>query len=102
MGTETPNDETRYAETPNDGDRAAIEAHAQRTAEQTALRKVRKTLDRIEEGERSERRALKYVLLVCVLLAALGAWFFWGLLFGGSQMPKQPPLKIPATLPQRQ
>ncbi len=88
-------------ESPDDAERAAIEQHAQRTTERTALRKVRKTLDRIEEGERSERRALRYVLIVCALLALVGVWFFWGLLFGGSQMPKQPPLKIPATLPQR-
>jgi len=97
MGSETPNDKTPY-----DSERAAIEEHAQRTAEQTALRKVRKTLDRIEESEAGERRALKYVLVLCALLAALGVWFFWGLLFGGSEMPKQAPLKIPATLPQKQ
>jgi hypothetical protein len=89
-------------EAPNDIERAAIEEHAQRTTEQTALRKVRKALDRIEESEAGERRALKYVLVLCALLAALGVWFFWGLLFSGSEMPKQPLLTIPATLPQKQ
>jgi hypothetical protein len=89
-------------ESPNDIGRAAIEEHAQRSTEQTALRKVRKTLDRIEESAAGERRALKYVLALCALLAAVGVWFFWGLLFGASEMPKQPPLKIPATLPQKQ
>ncbi|MBK5105421.1 MAG: hypothetical protein JJE42_14325, partial [Burkholderiales bacterium] len=44
-------------ETPNDIERAAIEEHAQRTAEQTALRKVRKTLDGIEAAEAGRRRS---------------------------------------------
>ena len=89
-------------EPPNDVDRAAIEEHAQRTAEQTALRKVRKTLDRIEEGETAERRTLRKVLIVCAILAALGAWFFWWLIFSGRGLPKEPPLKIPGTLQQKQ
>ena len=38
-------------ETPKDIDRAAIEEHAQRMVEQTALRKVRKALERIEQAE---------------------------------------------------
>jgi hypothetical protein len=83
------------AETPNDLDRAAIEEHAQRTAERTALRKVRKTLDRIEEDEMHERHALRYVLIVCAILAALGVGVFSGLIFGDRGMPKQPPMKIP-------
>lgn len=97
MGSETPN-----AKTPYDSERAAIEEHAQRTTEQTALRKVRKALDRIEESEAGERRALRYVLIACVLLALVGLWFFWGLIFRGSEMPKPPPMQIPATLPPRQ
>ena len=97
MSTESPN-----AKTPYDSERAAIEEHAQRTTEQTALRKVRKTLDRIEESEAGERRALRYVLVACALLALVGLWFSWGLIFGGSEMPKQPPMKVPATLPQKQ
>ena len=82
-------------EIPNDIDRAAIEEHAQRTAEQTALRNVRKTLDRIEEAETRERQILRYVLILCALLAALGIWFFSGLIFGDRSMPKQPPMKVP-------
>ena len=62
-------------ETPNDIDRAAIEEHAQRTVEQTALRKVRKTLDKIEEAEAAGRRTLRYVLIACAILAVIGAWF---------------------------
>lgn len=89
-------------DTPKDIDRAAIEEHAQRTAEQTALRKVRKTLDRIEEDETRERHVLRYVLIVCALLAALGVWFFSGLIFGDRGMPKQPPMKIPDRVQPRQ
>jgi hypothetical protein len=89
------------AEPPEDIDRAAIEAHAQRTAEQTALRKVRKTLDAIEDAENARRRSLRRLLIVCGLLAAIGAWFLWGLIFGGSGVPKAPPMQVPATLQQK-
>jgi hypothetical protein len=89
-------------ETPNDIDRAAIEEHAQRTAEQTALRKVRKALDRIEEGESGGRRTLRTVLIVCAILAVIGAWSFWELIFGGRDLPKPPPMKVPGTLQQKQ
>ena len=89
-------------EIPNDIDRAAIEEHAQRSAEQTALRNVRRTLDRIEEAETRERHVLRYVLVLCALLAALGIWFFSGLIFGDRGMPKQPPMKIPDKVQPRQ
>src|ERR1035437_3720766 len=60
-------------ETPNDIDRAAIEEHAQRTVEQTALRKVRRTLDEIENAEAAGRRTLRYVLIACAILAVIGS-----------------------------
>jgi type VI protein secretion system component VasF len=93
---------TMGAESPNDIDRAAIEEHAQRTVERQALRKVRHTLDTIEEDEAAKRRTLRYVLIACAILAVVGAWFFWGLLFGGRDMPQAPPMKVPSTLPQKQ
>ena len=89
-------------EMPNDIDRAAIEEHAQRTVEQTALSKVRKTLDSIEAAEAARRRMLRYVLAACALLAALGAWFFWGLISSGSDLSKDPPMTVPGTLQQKQ
>lgn len=89
-------------ETPNDVDRAAIEEHAQRTVEQIALRKVRKTLDKIEKAEAAGRRTLRCVLIACAILAVLGAWFFWELLFSGRDLPKSAPMKVPGTLPQKQ
>jgi hypothetical protein len=95
-------DEGTMGEIPNDIDRAAIEEHAQRTVEQTALRKVRKTLDEIEEAEAARRRTLRYVMIACAIFAMLGAWFFWGLMFSGKDLPKDPPMKIPGTLPQKQ
>lgn len=88
-------------ETPNDIERAAIEEHAQRTVERTAQRKVRKTLDKIDEAEAAGRRTLRYALIACAILAALGAWIFWGLLFSGRDLPKEPPMKVPSTLQQR-
>jgi hypothetical protein len=89
-------------EMPNDIDRAAIEEHAQRTVEQTALRKVRKTLDQIEEAEAAGRRTLRHVLIACALLAVFGAWFFLWFMFSGKELPKAPPMQVPSTLPQRQ
>lgn len=89
------------AEAPENIDRAAIEAHAQRTVEQTALRKVRKALDGIRDAESAGRQALHKVLIVCALLALIAAWFFLELVFGGSGAPKTPPMKVPATLPQK-
>jgi len=95
-------DEGTMGEIPNDIDRAAIEEHAQRTVEQTALRKVRKSLDKIEEAEAAGRRTLRYVLIACAILAVLGAWYFWELIFSGKDLPKAPPMKVPSTLPQKQ
>jgi hypothetical protein len=87
-------------ELPNDIDRAAIEAHAQRTVEQMALRKVRRTLDRVEEAEVARRRTVRHVLIACAILLVLGAWFFWEFIFSGGNLPKTPPVKIPNTVPQ--
>ncbi len=90
------------AEAPNDIDRAAIEEHAQRTVEQTALRKVRKALDEIGEAEAARCRTLRYALIVCALLAVLGVWYFFGFIFSGRDLPKSPPMKVPSALPQKQ
>jgi len=87
-------------EIPDDIERAAIEEHAQRTVEQTALRKVRKTIDKIEKAEAERRRMLRYALIACAILAVLGAWFFWGLIVSGVDLPKGPAMKVPRALPQ--
>lgn len=89
-------------ELPNDIDRAAIEEHAQRTVEQTALRKVRRTLDEIEQAEAVGRRTLRRVLIACALLAVLGAWIFWAFVFSSGDLPKQPPMKLPGALQPKQ
>lgn len=89
-------------EIPNDIDRAAIEEHAQRTVERTALRKVRRTLDQIEETEAARRTTLRRVLIACAILAVFGAAVLWGLLFSGSDLPKPAPMKVPLTPPQAQ
>jgi len=90
------------SEAPNDIDRAAIAEHARRTAEQAALRNVRRTLDEIEESEIARRAMLRKVLVVCAILAAIGAWLVWGLMFGDRGMPKPPPLKVPDKIQQKQ
>lgn len=77
-----------------DIDRAAIEAHAQHLVEQTALRKVRKTLDEIKQAEAGERRILRKVLLACAIFVALGLGLFGWLLWSGSDLPKEAPMKL--------
>jgi len=89
------------SEAPNDIDRASIAEHARRTAEQAALRNVRRTLDEIEQSEIDRRATLRKVLVVCAILAAIGAWLVWGM-FGDRGMPKQPPLKVPDKVQQKQ
>ena len=89
------------AEPQNDPDRAAIEEHARRTVERAALRKVRKALDRMEEAETGHRRMLRRALILCALLAVLGVWYFWELVFGGGSPPKDPPLKVPGAQQQK-
>lgn len=88
-------------EIPNDIDRAAIEEHAQRTVERVALRKVRKTLDEIQDAEAARRRTLRRTLIACAVLLALGAWSLWELMFSGRDFALGPPIEIPSTLPQK-
>jgi len=84
-------------ETPNDIDRVAIAEHAQRMAEQSALRRVRKALDGMAETEGAKRQTLRYVLIACAVLAVLAIWLSWELVFGVRDVPK-PALKVPDTL----
>ena len=78
-----------------DIDHEAIAAHAQHLVEQTALRKVRKTLDEIKRAESGERRLLRKLLLACAIVAVLGIGFFSWLMLGGKGLPKEPPMKVP-------
>ncbi|MDO8624465.1 MAG: MBL fold metallo-hydrolase [Candidatus Diapherotrites archaeon] len=61
-----------------------------------------KQMSIFEAAEVAKRRTLRTVLIACAILAVLGAWFFWGLIFGGRDLPKQPPMKVPGTLQQKQ
>jgi len=89
-------------ESPDDIDRASIEEHSQRTVEQTALRKVRRALDGIEEAEAAERRSLRKVVILCVILALVVAWLFLGLTYSDRGIPKQSPMQVPDKVPQKQ
>ena len=90
------------SEQPNDIDRAGIQEHSQRTVEQTALRKVRKALDDIEEAEAAERRSLRKVVILCVILAVVVAWLFLGLIYSDRGIPKQSQMQVPDKVPQKQ
>jgi hypothetical protein len=89
-------------EDPKDIDLAAIEENARRIVERTALRKVRKKLDEIRDAEDGQRRSLRKIVIVCTILAVLGAWLFWSLIFPDRGMPKPTQLEVPGTLQQKQ
>jgi len=75
--------------------RSAKEEEAQREAERTALRKVRKALDGIEAGEAEQRRWRRTVLVVSAVLLVLGASLLLGLFFAGKDVPRGSPIQVP-------
>jgi fatty acid desaturase len=82
---------------PGDGpDRAANAGNAQRTAERSALRKVRKALDRIEADRARERRWLRNTLIACAMLLGFGALMMWGIFSGGPPRQDGPAVHMPA------
>ena len=86
------------SETPNDIDRAAIEEAAQRVAEQSALRKVRKTLDDIEQGQARQRKVLAIVLVASVIAVLCVAFVFWQFFFKNRELHRGPPIEIPRSV----
>jgi hypothetical protein len=81
------------SEASNDVDRAAIADHAQRVVEQAALKKVRKTLDKLDVAQSEQRRQLRKVLIVCAALVLGGAILLW-FMISGRMEPKGPPMEI--------
>ena len=83
-------------DSPNDIDRAAIEEAARRTAEQTALRKVRRELDQIAAGEARQRKVTFVFALVGVAALVAVLLVMWGLIFGPPRDPLYgKPIEIP-------
>jgi type VI protein secretion system component VasF len=88
-------------DSPNDIDRAAIEEAARRTAEQTALRKVRRELDQIAAGEARQRRVIRIIALVgvaAILCLVLVVWFAF---FSARDPLYGTPIKIPSSAPKK-
>ncbi len=83
------------AEQPDDIDRAAIEEAAQRTAERTALRKVRKQLDSIEQAEARQRKLLRIALLVGAIVIVVLALVVWQMIARNRELHRGPPIEIP-------
>jgi hypothetical protein len=84
-------------ESPDGIDRAAIAENAQRTVERSALRKVRKALDRAEADRARERRLLRNTLIVCAVLAAIGAFAILGILTAGPGTQGGQAIQLPAS-----
>ena len=83
------------SEKPNDADRAAIEEAAQREAERAALRKVRKQLDNIEQGDVKQRRILRTVLVLGAVLILVLALVVWQMISRNRELHSGPPVEIP-------
>ena len=83
------------SEKPDDIDRAAIAEAAQRTAEQAALRKVRKKLDDIEEAQSRQRRILRIVLIAGAVAILCVAFVVWNLISRNRELRQGPPVEIP-------
>jgi hypothetical protein len=76
-------------------ERGVKDEEAQREAERSALRKVRKALDGIEAGEDEQRRWRKTVVAVSVVLFILGAALLLALFFAGKAVPRDAPIQVP-------
>lgn len=83
------------SEKPNDLDRAAIEETAQREAERAALRKVRKKLDNIEQGDARQRRILGIVLVAGAVVILVLAVVVWQMISRNRELRSGPPVEIP-------
>ena len=80
------------------GDRAAIEEAAQRTAEQTALRKVRKSQDSSEAAEARRRTIVRRIALVGVLVVVAVMLVVWAMLSANREQLRGAPVQIPGTV----
>ncbi|MBI2752948.1 MAG: hypothetical protein HYX46_05485 [Betaproteobacteria bacterium] len=85
------------SEKPIDVDRAAIEEAAQREAERAALRKVRKQLDTMEQGVVKERKILRTVLVLGVIVVLVLAVVVWQMISRNRDL-RGPPVEIPRTI----
>jgi hypothetical protein len=83
------------SEKPNDLDRAAIGDAAQREAERAALRKVRKQLDHIEQGDVKQRRILRTVLVLGAVVVLVLAVVVWQMISRNRELRSGPPVEIP-------
>jgi len=88
-------------ETPNDIDRAAIEEAAQRTAEQTALRKVRTQLDHIEASEARQRKVIRIVAIAGVAAILCLVLVVWYILSSNRDQLRGTPIEIPRSAPKK-
>jgi len=75
--------------------RSVKEVEAQREAERRALRKIRKALDGIEQGENEQRWWRRKVLIVCAALLVFGSLLLLGLFLAGKEVPRGAPIQVP-------
>jgi len=69
---------------------------AQREMEQRALRNVRGLLDKIEDQDRLDKRAVKRIAVVGIIVAVIGTTFIGIWISARKAAPTTNPLVIPA------
>ena len=85
-------------ETPRNVDRAAIDQAAQRTAEQAALRKIRKQLDVMGASDARQRRIIRIVAFTGII-AILGVIaVLWFMLSSHRDPLRGTPVEIPKSV----
>jgi flagellar basal body-associated protein FliL len=88
-------------ETPGNIDRAAIDQAAQRTAEQAALRKVRKQLDVMEASDARQRRTIRIIAIVGIAAIAGVVLVMWLMLSSHRDSLRGAPVEIPRSAPKK-
>ena len=82
--------------TDSNPDNRAIADNIRRTVERTALRKVRKLVDALEDEETSRRRLEKRALVVAaVSVAAIAGWFVYGLVASDQKYERGQSVQVP-------
>lgn len=88
-------------ETPRNVDRAAAGAAAQRTAEQAALRNVRRELDHLQAEQDRQRKLNKVGVLVVVALLLVLAFVFFAVWRAASKSAAERQWGVPVQIPSK-
>ena len=84
-------------ETPRNVDRAAVDAAAQRTAEQAALRNVRRELDHLVAQEARQRKLNRTIVIVAAVVFLVLVFVVWRQVsLRAEKQAQEVPIQIPS------